>query len=184
MLTAEKKNKYTVDDYLLLEEGAPFQLINYDLIMSPSPLLAHQLISAKFFYYLYAFLEGANNNGLVVSAPMDVKFDDGNVYQPDLIYISPERIAEIAKDRIEGAPDLVVEILSPSNAYYDLRLKKDVYEKYGVKEYIIIDPIAQNADLYVLKDGVFYLHQRAAKNESLNSVLLAGFRFELNKLFK
>jgi Uma2 family endonuclease len=114
---------------------------------------------------------------------MDVKFDDGNVLKPDILYISPERKEEIVKDRIEGAPDLVVEILSPSNAYYDLRLKKDIYEKYGVKEYIIIDPIARNADLYVLQDGVYYLHQKALKNETLNSVLLAGFGFELNKVF-
>ncbi len=132
---------------------------------------------------LYIFLDSHHNNGFVVSAPMDVKFDDGNVLKPDILYISPERKEEIVKDRIEGAPDLVVEILSPSNAYYDLRLKKDIYEKYGVKEYIIIDPIARNADLYVLQDGVYYLHQKALKNETLNSVLLAGFGFELNKVF-
>jgi len=184
MPAAEKKNKYTVDDYLLLEEGAPFQLINYDLIMSPSPIPLHQLISAKIVHLLYVFLESHDNNGFVVSAPMDVKFDEGNVLQPDILFVSPERKEEIVKDRIEGAPDLVVEILSPSNAYYDLRLKKDIYEKYGVNEYIIIDPIAQNADLYVLKDGAYYLHQRAGKNETLNSVLLAGFGLELFKIFK
>ena len=184
MPTAEKKNKYTVDDYLLLEEGAPFQLINYDLIRSPSPLLAHQLISAKIFYYLYVFLEANNDNGILVSAPIDVKLDDGNVLQPDILYISPQRKEKIVKDRIEGAPDLVVEILSSSSAYHNLRSKYDVYEKYGVKEYIIIDPIAQNADLYVLREGAYYLHQRAGINETLNSVLLAGFGLELNKMFK
>ena len=183
MLTVEKKKKYTVDDYMQLEEGAPFQLINYDLIMSPSPLLVHQLILGEFYDILKSYIKEQGDQGLVVLPPMDISFDEGNVYQPDLIYISKERIAEIAKERIEGAPDLVVEILSPSNAYYDLRLKKDVYEKYGVKEYIIIDPIAQNADLYVLKDGLYYLHQKAAQTETLNSVLLPGFGIELGKLF-
>ena len=71
------------------------------------------------------------------------------------------------KDRIEGAPDLIIEILSPSNAYYDLRQKKDIYEKYGVKEYIIIDPVQQNADLYALKDNKYYMHQKAESNEKL-----------------
>ena len=89
----------------------------------------------------------------------------------------------IIKDNIYGAPDLVIEILCPSNAYYDLRQKKDIYQKYGVKEYIIIDPIAQNADLYLLKEGAYYLNQQAQKTEVLNSVLLPGLRFDLNKIF-
>src|ERR1700710_2591920 len=108
MLTAEKK-KYTVDDYLLLEEGAPFQLINYDLVMSPSPIPFHQLISARIIYLMSAFLENRNDDGFLVCAPMDVRFDDGNVFQPDVLYISAERKVEIVKDRIEGAPDLVIE---------------------------------------------------------------------------
>lgn len=183
MLAVEKKKKYTVDDYMLLEEGAPFQLINYDLIMSPSPLLIHQLILGEFYDTLKDFIRKNKNKGLVVLPPMDIRFDDGNVYQPDLIFISENRIPEIVKERIEGAPDLVVEILSPSNAYYDLRQKKDIYEKYGVKEYIIIDPIAQNADLYALKDSVYYLHQKAQKNEYLNSVILPGLKFDLREIF-
>lgn len=184
MLTAEKKKKYTVDDYMMLEEGAPFQLINYDLIMSPSPIPLHQVISVRVVQAFSNFLDSKNDGGFLVSAPMDVKFDEGNVLQPDILYISEGRKSEIIKDRIEGAPDLVIEILSPSNAYYDLRQKKDIYEKYGVKEYIIIDPIQENADLYVLKDSTYYLQQKAQKNELLNSVLLKGFSLDLSKIFK
>jgi Uma2 family endonuclease len=184
MLTADKKKKYTVDDYLLLEEGAPFQLINYDLIMSPSPIPFHQVISARIMQALLNFLDSRNNNGFLVSAPMDVKFDEGNILQPDILYIAEDRVEDLIKDRIEGAPDLIVEILSPSNAYYDLRQKKDIYEKYGVKEYIIVDPIAQNADLYSLMNGAYYLHQQAQKNEVLTSVILPGFAIELAKVFK
>jgi Uma2 family endonuclease len=77
-----------------------------------------------------------------------------------------------------------VEILSPSNAYYDLRQKKDIYEKYEVKEYIIIDPIQENAEVYILKDGVYFLHQKAQKTETLQSVLLEGFSFDLSKIFR
>lgn len=184
MLTADKKKKYTVEDYLMLEEGAPFQLINYDLIMSPSPIPIHQVISVKITQAIANFLDHKNDEGFLVSAPMDVKFDDGNVLQPDILYISADRINELVKDRIEGAPDIVVEILSPSNAYYDLRQKKDIYEKFGVKEYIIVDPVQENADLYLLQDGVYHLHQKAQKNEILNSVILQGFGIELSKLFK
>ncbi|HEY2584097.1 MAG TPA: Uma2 family endonuclease [Mucilaginibacter sp.] len=184
MLTVEKKKKYTVEDYMLLEEGAPFQLINYDLIMSPSPLPIHQQILFELSEIIVLYNIKIGRKGQWMYAAMDVKFDEGNVLQPDILYIKEDRKAELIKDRVEGAPDLVIEILSPSNAYYDLRQKKDIYEKYGVKEYIIIDPIAKNADLYVLKDGAYYLHQKAQNNESLNSVLLDGFNIELSQLFK
>ena len=183
MLIAEKKKKYTVKDYDLLEEGAPFQLINYDLVMSPSPLAVHQqiLFDLSEIIVLYNI---TSRKGQWMYAPMDVKLDDGNVLQPDILYISEERKSELIKDRVEGAPDLIMEILSPSNAYYDLRQKKELYEKYGVKEYIIIDPIAKNADLYILKEGSYQLHQKAQKAEQLNSVLLPGLVIELQKLFK
>lgn len=183
MLTVENKKKYTDADYMLLEEGAPFQLINYDLVMSPSPNSLHQAISARLTQLLLNFLDSKNDNGYVASAPCDVKFDDGNVLHPDLLYISEERKAEIVKERIMGAPDLVAEILSPSNAYYDLRQKKDIYQKYGVKEYIIIDPIAQDADLYVLKDSVYHLDQKVNKNERLRSLVIPGLVLEMTMIF-
>ncbi|MEO6849566.1 MAG: Uma2 family endonuclease [Mucilaginibacter sp.] len=182
MLTAEKK-KYTVDDYMMLEEGVPFQLINYDLIISPSPTPLHQVICIRLSQVILNFLDNTQNAGMVLAAPMDVKFDDGNVLQPDVLYISGERKAELVKDRIEGAPDLVIEILSPSTAYYDLRQKKDICQKYGVKEYIIVDPIALNFELYILADGLFKLHQKAEKTEQLHSVILSGLNFDLAKIF-
>ena len=184
MLTVEKKKKYTVADYMLLDEGAPFQLINYDLIMSPSPTPLHQVISVRLTNAIFNFLESKNDTGFLVSAPMDVKLDDGNILQPDILYISPERKTDLIKDCVEGAPDLVIEILSPSNAYYDLRQKKDIYEKHGVKEYIIIDPVQENADVYMLKEGSYQLPQKVQKSETLHSVLLKGFSVELAKLFK
>ena len=182
MLTAEKK-KYTVEEYMMLEEGAPFQLINYDLIMSPSPTPIHQAISIRIVNAIFNFLESRGDQGFLVSAPMDVKFDEGNVLQPDVLYISEQRKPELVKDIIEGAPDLIIEILSPSNAYYDLRQKKDIYQKYGVREYIIVDPIAFNCELYILKDGAYQLDQKKEKNEMLNSVLLSGLTFDLSKIF-
>ncbi len=183
MLIAEGKKKYTVADYDLLEDGAPFQLINYDLVMSPSPIPEHQFISGRLFSAITAYLDQNNNEGAIIYAPMDVFFDEGNVLQPDLLFVAENR-KEIIQQRIEGAPDLIIEILSPSNAYYDLRQKKEIYEKYGVKEYIIIDPMAQNADLYILKEGIYHLHQKAQKTEQLNSVLLSGLVIDLQKIFK
>ena len=183
MVTVEKKRKYTVDDYMLLEEGAPFQLINYELIMSPSPTTTHQFIVSRITKLMLVFLEDQNLGGYAAGT-IDVLFDSGNVFQPDFVYVAEERVAEIVKKHIEGSPDMVIEILSPSNARYDLRQKKGVYEKYGVKEYIVFDPVAKAADLYVLRNGSYYLYQHAQNTEILNSVVLCGFAFDLNYLFK
>ncbi|MDB4903411.1 MAG: Uma2 family endonuclease [Mucilaginibacter sp.] len=183
MLTVEKKKKYTVDDYMMLEEGAPFQLINNELIMSPSPNSIHQAIVARLSKIILIFLESEQKGGYTAGS-MDVVFDKNNVFQPDFLYVSEERVDEIVKERVEGSPDMAIEILSPSNAYYDLIQKKEVYEKYGVKEYIIFDPIAKNAHLYALKDGIYYLHQKAQQNELLHSLILPGFSFDLTYIFK
>ncbi len=183
MPTTEVKTKYTVKDYMLLEEGAPFQLINYDLVMSPSPSLFHQIISIKVTKLFLFFLERTNDKGLFLTAPLDIFFDDGNVFQPDLIYISENRKAEIVKDKIQGAPDLVVEILSPSNGYYDLRQKKDIYEKHGIAEYIIIDPIQQSAEVFVLKDELYILDQKVQESGTFHSTILKGFSVDLKELF-
>lgn len=184
MLIAEKKKKYTIADYLMLEEGAPFQLIENELVMSPSPNPNHQLLSVRLTQMMLNFLDGINDKGFLVAAPMDVYLDEDNAFQPDVIYITAERKSELIKHRIHGAPDLVIEILSPSNAYYDLRQKKDVYEKYGVKEYIIIDPIKETAELYKWDNGVYHLQQKATKAALLHSLVIAGFSFDLGKLFR
>ena len=182
MLATEQK-KYTVADYEMLEQGAPFQLINYDLIMSPSPAPQHQIILGKLFLKFTEFLNQTNNRGTVLFAPMDVHFEKGNVFQPDLIFISAEN-NNIIQERINGSPDLIVEILSPSNAYYDLRQKKDIYEQFGVQEYIIIDPMAQSAEVYRLQNGAYQLAQKAKLQGALNSQVLPGFQLELSKLFR
>ena len=183
MLTAEKK-KYTKEDYLALDEGAPFQLINADLVMSPSPVVDHQKILLNLVIQFKSYMAQSNDQGQLLIAPLDVYFDEENIFQPDLFYIKEDRKEELIKDFIYGAPDLIIEILSPSTAYYDLRQKKDIYERYGVKEYIIIDPIQLNAEIYSLENGQFLLRQKAGKLEVLPSGLLEGLGIDLNLLFK
>jgi len=182
MQIAEKK-KYTDKDYMMLEEGAPFQLINYDLIMSPSPNPFHQAIAVRLGQIMLNFLDSSDNN-YYLGSDVDVKFDDGNVFRPDIVFISEERKKDILTDRIIGAPDMVIEILSPSNAFYDLRYKKDTYEKFGVKEYIIVDPVFETIELYSLEGSTYVLRQKAQKTENLDSVILPGLSLPLNKIFK
>ncbi len=182
MHIAEQK-KYTEADYNLLEEGAPFQLINGDLITSPAPVSYHQILSIRLSSKIHNFLENNNNNGICLYAPVDVVLNDENIFQPDLIYISAERKTELLQNRIMGAPDLVIEILSPSTAYYDLRQKKDFYERYGVKEYLIIDPIKKDAELYILENKEFVLKQKSPQNGLISLTTLPGLQIDLQKLF-
>lgn len=182
-MAVHEKKKYTEKDYQLLEEGAPFQLINGDLIMSPAPTSYHQILLARLFKAVDAFLEKNNNQGICLFSPVDVVLNDENIVQPDLIYISAKRKPELLQARIMGAPDLVIEILSPSTALYDLRQKKDNYERFGVKEYLIVDPVSHNADLYVLIDEEFQLHQKQKQNGTISLTTLPGLQIDLQKLF-
>ena len=126
--------------YKSLPEGTRVQLINDQLIMSPAPLVKHADIIKQIFVQVYSFAEKENRWGKVFVAPVDVYLDEKNVYQPDIIFISKENKEVIHEDGIHGAPDLVIEVLSPGNKKYDKGKKKDVYLQTGVKEYWIIDP--------------------------------------------
>ncbi len=180
-MSVAEKNKFTKTDYQLLEEGAPFQLIDGELIISPTPY--HQLLSKRIFKVIDAFLEKHHIEGTFLYAPLDIYLDNENVFQPDLVYISGQLESELVKDRISVAPDLIIEILSPSTAYYDLRQKKDFYERYGVKEYLIIDPLSKSAEVYILKNEEFTLYQKEQQNGTINLNTLPGLQIDLQKLF-
>jgi Uma2 family endonuclease len=139
--------KYTAKDYFKLPEGSPYQLIEGELIMTPSPLTEHQIISKNLELLIFIHVK-KYNLGLALNAPIDVYLDNKNAYQPDIIFISNKNKDIIKKTGIDGSPDLVVEILSQSNAYYDKKVKKEVYERKGVLEYIIIDPKAKNINIF------------------------------------
>ena len=139
-------------------EGAPYQLIGGELIIRPTLIPYHQRISRRIEFLLIQYVEG-NNLGEVFDSPIDVYFEQTETYQPDVVFISKERLDIIKETRLEGAPDLVIEILSFATAYYDLRKKFKIYEKYRVKEYWIIDPEEKNIGVYVNKGNRFYLIQ-------------------------
>ena len=146
--------KKTVQDYLQLPEGAPYQLLNGELVMSPSPNRQHQKLIVKLTSEIYQLCE-RTKIGEVYVAPCDVYLDDENVVQPDLFFFSKARLHHLSDRGAEGAPDLAIELLSPSNAYYDLRYKLDLYEKHGVQEYFIVDPEDKTVMAYTLHEGRF-----------------------------
>lgn len=179
----EQKRIYTYKDYLLLPEGAPYQLIGGELVMTPSPSPYHQRVSKRLEFLLYEFVEKKRDMGEVFYSPIDVYLEETEVYQPDIIFISKERLNIIGEKRIEGAPDIVIEILSPTTAYYDLRHKKTMYARHGVKEYWIVDPMEKSLEIYENKGGEFILIESAKEKGNVKSRLLEGFDVNVEEIF-
>ena len=152
-----------------LPEGTLCQLINNNLVMSPAPTDPYQKIlmdiSAQLFFYV-----SKNQLGEVRVAPYDVYFNRKNVYQPDIVFVAKENINKIKEDGLHGAPDLVIEILSPRTAKYDLEDKKDVYERYGVKEYWAVDPVSKQVYFFKLVKDEYV--EAETKNAVIKSSLL------------
>ena len=147
------KEKYTYQDYLQWPDDERWEIIDgIAYAMSPAPQIEHQKISMNLSRIVSTALFG--NPCVLLAAPCDVVLSDRDVVQPDLLVVcDPNKITERC---IRGAPDLVIEILSPSSAAWDHREKRFLYEKYGVKEYLVIDPVGQCAHRYVLGENGKY----------------------------
>jgi Uma2 family endonuclease len=143
-----------VADYMAVPDDTRCELIFGRLFMSPSPLVSHQIVVSELFRTLYEF--AGSTGGRTLFAPMDVTLASHSVVQPDVIYISPERRA-IIRDRIEGVPDLLVEVLSPSTIRRDRDLKLRLYAETGVPEYWIIDPGGHQIEFLVLDQSRYLI---------------------------
>lgn len=152
--------------------------VRYDML--PSPRLDHQILVTEIFRALY---QTCHQSGLVVVAPMDVNLDPSNTVQPDVIFIS-EQTQHIIRDRqIFGAPDLLVEILSPSSGAHDKIRKKRLYERFGVKEYWIVAPAYRTIDQYVWTGGTLQLTATYGPGDRLTSTVIACADIDLESLF-
>ena len=178
-----EKKKYTYDDYLKTPDDKRYELIEGELYMTPSPITNHQRISRKIEFLLEKFVT-ENELGEIFDAPYDVYFDDENVVQPDILFISKDRLNIIGDKNLQGAPDLVIEILSESNAYRDLIQKKKLYARHGVKEYWIVVPGEKTIDINILKDKTYELYKTLGEYDTLESQILKGFKMELKAIFK
>ncbi|KFD40557.1 hypothetical protein DK28_0203725 [Peptococcaceae bacterium SCADC1_2_3] len=177
-----QKEVYTYADYALLPEGAPYQLIGGKLVMTPAPTTYHQIISIR-LELKFANFVNEKNLGLVLDAPIDVYFGEKETYQPDIIFIAQDRFHVIEPARINGAPDMVVEILSPSTGYYDLKKKARTYARYGVKEYWIVDPEDKSIEVYKGQEEKFVLDQRVEEEGKIKSLILDGLAVEAKEVF-
>ena len=174
--------KLAYEDYANLPDDERYELIDGELMPMPSPKEIHQAICGAIFMSVGMFAN-AMALGRTYFAPFDVILSDFNVVQPDIIFVSNARSRIITEDNIRGAPDLVVEILSPSTADYDRTVKRELYERYGVPEYWLVDPYAKTITILRLGADGYNVHAVYGEGDALSSPTLAGFSMNLSELF-
>ncbi len=180
-ITVEKK-KCTYEDYLKTPEDTRYELIHGELLMTPSPVPRHQLISGRLELKLREYVM-KHNLGEIYDAPCDVYLDNENVVQPDVLFISQGRLNIVGKKNIQGAPDLVIEIISDYSVYRDMVQKKKLYALFGVPEYWIVVPEEEEIQMYLLKKGTYRPFRTYSKGDVLETPSLKGLRIDLKEIF-
>ncbi|MDO5607469.1 MAG: Uma2 family endonuclease [Capnocytophaga sp.] len=181
-------SSYTYADYLLWKFQERVELIKGKIFRLPTPLTKHQEVSFNMGLVLGVYFE--NKPCRVFSAPFDVRLttkDKKNnevttVIQPDLCVICDT--GKLDKKGCVGAPDLVVEVLSPGNSKKELKIKYGLYEENGVKEYWIIDPSREDLQVFSLENGKFSFKGTFFDDDEINSSLFPELKIDLKRVFR
>ncbi len=177
------QGKWTYEDYRRLpDDGWIYEVIEGELYTSPPPIPIHQENSGNLLVAFHDYAK-KHNAGKVYDAPIEVILADwANPVQPDIVFITKERLHIIKRSRIEGAPDIIVEVLSPSNWITDRREKFQAYAKAGVREYWLVNPWARVIELFVLRDQRYELIGKYGVGEIVRSEVLSGFEVKVEEI--
>jgi Uma2 family endonuclease len=182
-LMVDDSKVWTEADYMQLGEEVRYEIIEGELFISPAPETNHQRVSRELEFSMYVFLK-ANKSGEIYDAPFDVYLDKNNIVQPDLVVIGIEKANLIDRKGLIGAPDVVVEIISPSTKPNNHYTKKELYQKFGVPEYWIADPADKTVEVLVLStEGKYELFDFAAENGTVSSHFLQGYVVDIAEIF-
>lgn len=173
--------RWTYEDYYRLADDQRHEIIDGNLLMSPAPDTWHQNWLNDINLLVTPFVR-KRKAGQTFIAPIDVVLDQENTVQPDLVFVSANNAGIIQRRGIFGVPDLLVELVSPSSVRRDRYDKKDLYARFGVKEYWIGDPANQSLEILTLKDGRYDLHCSAEISGKLTSLVLAELEFDLSEI--
>ena len=186
MTVANRRIELTYEDYLHFpEDGKRHELIEGDHVVTPAPNIRHQTVHANLFRILSAFVH-EGELGRVLSAPTDVVLSDTDVVQPDLLFVSRENRERIGEAHVQGAPDLVVEIVSEATRRRDEITKRHLYERHGVTEYWVVDPVVDRVKVF--RAGEEGRYERVAElsleeEGVLESRLFPGLEVPLREIF-
>ena len=175
--------RLTYRDYFDLPESDDrYELIDGELCMTPPPVPEHQGFLGELYVIVRAFVR-ENRLGRVYFAPIGVVLSEGNVFQPDLIFVSNERLDIIGRN-IMGAPDLVVEVLSPSTERFDRTVKRERYARFGVREYWVADIIGRTVEVNVSSGDKFDVVGVYGEGDIFESPLLTGLKVDISGVFE
>ena len=153
-----EKGQQTLWDYsayaAIPADGKRHEIVQGEHFVNPAPNLYHQEISRHIQFQLYTEIELAGL-GKVIDAPVDLQLSNHDIVQPDLVIVLRERVHILTPTKIEGVPDLVIEILSPSNPDHDLRTKRKLYQTHGIPEYWIVSPEEHQVLQLILDEGKY-----------------------------
>jgi len=173
--------RWNYEEYCRLDDDQRHEIIDGHLLMAPSPDHWHQDSSRKLFRLIDRFVT-QHKLGEVFYAPFDVILDSANVVQPDLIFVAAANLGILQRRGVFGVPDLLIELISPSSVRRDRHDKRELYARFGVKEYWIGDPANRSLEILTLKDGRYELHCAAEEKGRLTSLVLAGLEFDLSEV--
>jgi len=181
----EIKKDFTYQDYLKLPEepGYQFEVLEGDLIKEPSPNVMHQRVSRNLQRILEDYFYKVDPEGEIFDAPLDVTFSDITVVQPDLFYISGSQKNIIKEKRIDGAPLLVIEILSPYNPRKDRLQKMQIYQNAEIKHYWLVNPEERTMECFVLRDDAYTLLASGMDNDIVEHPDFTDLSISLKKLW-
>lgn len=181
-MTRSATVRFTYQDYLNLPEDRRYEILDGELLMSPSPSEKHQRVPLSLAVLLSTFVK-EHRLGRVYPAPFDVVLSETDVVQPDILFVSTDRVSIIGEKAVHGAPDLLVEILSPATAERDRTVKAKLYGRAGVRELWLVDPDAKTLEILVNSETGFRRDSLAASGQFASSPLFPELQIEVAKLF-
>lgn len=181
-LTQTRPAIFTYADYVQMPEDVRCEIIDGELIMAAAPSMQHQRIARHLARIMDPFI-AANRLGELFFAPTDVYLSETNIVQPDLLFVSSARSHILTDANVRGAPDLIIEIGSPSTARRDRTIKADLYARFGVTEYWICNPTSETVDTLRLERGRLAPAGHYTITDPLSTPLLPGLQIDLRDVF-
>lgn len=185
--TSQRETRLTYDDFVRIpDDGKRHEIIDGVHYVTPSPVLRHQELLGRLHLAIGKLLEDRPEIGRVFFSPLDTVFSPWDVVEPDLMFVAADQLGILTEPNIQGAPALVVEVLSPSTRKRDLGIKRQLFDRGGVREYWLVDPKARDVTVYRRgPDGTFSKTEQLSviDDATLTSPILPGFGLSLAKLF-
>ncbi len=183
MVVPAEKNRqmFSWNDYEKWPENERWQIIEgHAYCMTAAPNIRHQKVTGNLYASIREKLKGKPCTTFI--APTDVVFDDYNIVQPDVLVVCDK--TRITDANIQGAPDLVIEVISPSNSFMDRKQKLELYERFAVPEYLLVDPVGDLVERYFLVDGKYGRAEIFPWHEELQLLSLPGMKISLWEIFE